>query len=56
MTLAFAHFCSETVTDGLYVCPTEWHFEWVWPCRSRFVTVDVGFNTLVLAAWKSVFS
>jgi len=27
----------------------------MWPCWSRCVTVGVGFNTLVLAAWKSVF-
>jgi hypothetical protein len=26
------------------------------PCWSRYVTVGVGFNTLVLATWKSVFS
>jgi hypothetical protein len=26
----------------------------VWPCWSRCVTVDVGFKTLVLAAWKPV--
>ena len=29
---------------------------WVWPCWSRCVTVGMGFKTLVLAAWKQVFS
>jgi hypothetical protein len=27
----------------------------VWPLRSRYVTVRVGLNALVLAAWKSAF-
>ena len=27
----------------------------VWPCWSRYVTVGMGFKTLLLAAWKSVF-
>jgi hypothetical protein len=27
----------------------------MWPCWSRCVTVGVGFKTLILAAWKSVF-
>jgi hypothetical protein len=25
--------------------------EWVWPCWSRYVTVSVGFKTLILATW-----
>ena len=29
--------------------------EQVWPCWSRYVTVGMGFETLILAAWKSVF-
>ena len=29
--------------------------EYVRPCWSRCVTVALGFNTLILAAWKSVF-
>jgi len=29
--------------------------EWMWPCWSKCVTVGVGFKTLLLAAWKSVF-
>ena len=29
--------------------------EWVWPCWSGCVTVGVGFKTLLLAAWKSIF-
>jgi hypothetical protein len=28
----------------------------VWPCRNRCATVCVGFKTLLLAAWKPVFS
>jgi hypothetical protein len=28
----------------------------VWPCWSRYVTADVGFKILILAAWKPVFS
>ena len=28
----------------------------VWPCWRKCVTVGVGFETLLLAAWKSVFS
>ena len=30
--------------------------EQVWPSWSRCVTVGVGFKTLILAAWKPVFS
>ena len=30
--------------------------EEVWLCWSRCVTVGVGFKTLILAAWKPVFS
>ena len=26
--------------------------EWVWPCWSGCVTVDVGFKALTLANWK----
>jgi hypothetical protein len=29
--------------------------EWVWPCWSGCVGVVVGYKTLILAAWKSVF-
>jgi len=29
--------------------------EWVWPCWSGCVTVNVGFKTLILVAWKPVF-
>jgi hypothetical protein len=29
--------------------------EWVWPCWSGCVTVGVGFKTLIIDAWKSVF-
>jgi hypothetical protein len=29
--------------------------EQMWPCWSRCVTVGVGFKTLILTAWKSVF-
>jgi hypothetical protein len=40
----------------------QWHFEEVWPCWSRYsfvgenVTVEVGFETVHLAAWETVFS
>ena len=30
----------------------EWHYLEVWPCWNRYVTVGVGFKTLILAAWK----
>jgi hypothetical protein len=30
--------------------------EWMWPCWSSCVTVGIGFKTLILAAWKPVFS
>jgi hypothetical protein len=30
--------------------------EYLWPCLSRCVTVGMCFNTLVLTAWKLVFS
>ena len=29
--------------------------EWVWPCWRKYVTVGVGFETFLLASWKSVF-
>jgi hypothetical protein len=29
--------------------------EWVWSWR-KFDTLEVGFETLLLAAWKTVFS
>ena len=29
--------------------------EYVWPCWSRCVTVEVDFKTLALAVWKPVF-
>ena len=32
-----------------------WRYLEVWPSWSRCITVSVGFNTLVLAAWKPVF-
>ena len=38
-----------------YAWPREWHYQEVRPCWSRCVTVGVGFDTLVLAAWKPVF-
>jgi hypothetical protein len=38
-----------TILEGLAL------LEWVWPSWSRCVTVDVGFKTLILVAWKSVF-
>jgi hypothetical protein len=35
----------------------EWHcWEWVWPCWRKCVTVGVGFEALLLAACKTVFS
>ena len=37
-----------------YAWPREWYYLEVWPCWSRFVTMDVDFKTLILAAWKSV--
>ena len=33
----------------------EWHYQEVWACWSRCVTVGMGSNVLVLAAWKPVF-
>ena len=30
--------------------------EWAWPCWSRCVTVGMGLETLLLAAWMTVFS
>jgi hypothetical protein len=38
-----------------YAWPREWHYLEVWPHWSRCVTMDVGFKTLLLAAWKLVF-
>jgi hypothetical protein len=30
--------------------------EEVWPCWRKCVTVGLGFKTLILAAWKPIFS
>jgi hypothetical protein len=30
--------------------------EWMWPCWRKYVTMGVSFETLLLAAWKTVFS
>ena len=40
---------------GLAILECVALLEYVWPCGSRHVTVGVGFKTLILAAWKSVF-
>jgi hypothetical protein len=40
----------------VYAWPRKWHYLEVWPCWSRCVIVDIGFKTLILAAWKPVFS
>jgi hypothetical protein len=39
-----------------YAWPREWHYLEVWPGWRKGVTVGVGFKTLILAAWKPVFS
>ena len=39
----------------VYSWTREWHHLEVWPCWTRCVTLGVGFKTLILAAWKSVF-
>ena len=39
----------------VYAQPRDWHYFVVWPCWSRCVIVGVGFKTLILVAWKSVF-
>ena len=36
--------------------PRVWHYSEVWPCWKKFVTVGVGFETLLLPAWKLIFS
>jgi hypothetical protein len=38
-----------------FFLPVMGHYWKVWPCWSRCVTVGVGFKTLILAAWRSVF-
>ena len=35
--------------------PREWHYLEVWPIWSRWLTVGVGFKTLIMDAWKPVF-
>jgi hypothetical protein len=39
----------------VYAWPMEWHYLEVWPRWSRCFIVGLGFKTLILAAWKSVF-
>jgi hypothetical protein len=39
-----------------YAWHREWYYLEVWPCWGMYVTVGMGFKTLVLAAWKPVFS
>ena len=38
-----------------YAWPREWHYQGLWPYWRKYVTVGVGFKTLILAPWKPVF-
>jgi hypothetical protein len=40
--------------QGMALLEGEALLEYVWPCWSTCVTVDVGFMTLILVAWNSV--
>jgi hypothetical protein len=35
-----------------YDCAKEYHYLEVWPCWRKYVTMGVGFKTLILAAWS----
>ena len=43
------------LAQGVALFGGETLLEYVWLCWSRCVTVNMGFKTLLLAAWKSVF-
>jgi hypothetical protein len=53
---AFLYFVWDVTWWFEYAWPREWHCLEVWPCWSRCVTVGLGFKTLILAAWKPLFS
>ena len=36
--------------------PREWHYYEVWPYWRKYANIGVGFETLLLTAWKTVCS